>query len=145
MFPMHYARLIRTSAAYDLLATAAFATPWTFQVAYDALGTVSPLPAFTPTHVLIANLLGSLVVVWSVLRLMRPEPILGLFDSFARGLFLTWELYYLLVMHGASVVWSFAVFEAIFGIAQACGYWLVRKSESNVPSRCRIVWALRPA
>lgn len=145
MFRQQYLKLIRMSAAYDLLATAAFATPWTFQIAYDVLGKVSPLPTFEPTHVLIANLLGSLVVVWSLLRLIRPEPILGLLDSFARGLFLTWELYYLLAMHGASVVWSFAVFEAIFGIAQAYGYWLLRKSEGDAPTRCRIVQALRPA
>lgn len=145
MFRQYYLRLVRASALYDLVVTAAFATPWTFHFVHGVLGRVSPLPAFEPTHVLIANLLGSIVVVWSLLRLLRVEPIYGLYDSFARGLFLIWQLYYLLAMQGASVVWAFAAFEAAFGASQAYGYWLLYKSESVSPTRCRVIRALRAA
>ncbi len=141
-----YLRLVRASALYDLLVTAAFTTPWSFAIVHTLLGTISPLPPFEPTHVLIANLLGSIVVVWSVLRLVRAEPIFGLYDAVARGLFLTWQLYYLVAMQGAPVVWAFAVFEGAFGVAQAYGYWLMRKVEdASSPSNCRLVMALRTA
>ena len=145
MFRLHYQQLVRASALYDLIVTAGFVTPWTFRIVHAALGALSPLPSFEPVHVLIANLLGSIVVVWSVLRLVRTDPVYGLFDSFARALFLTWQLYYLLAMQGAPVVWAFAVFEAAFGVTQAYGYWLLRKSESQAPTKCRIALALRAA
>ncbi|MBW7566711.1 hypothetical protein KIF53_12225 [Chromobacterium subtsugae] len=140
-----YLRLVRLSAIYDLIATAAFATPWTFAVVHALLGKISPLPAFAPIHVLFANLLGSVVVVWSVLRLRRPEAEFGLYDAFARGLFFAWQLYYLLAMDGVAIVWGFAAMEAAFGLAQGYGYWLLRQAESGKPSRCRVARALRAA
>jgi len=128
----NYRRLVRSSAAYDLLATAGFATPWTFHVVHKLLSQISPLPPFEPAHVLLANLLGSIVIVWAALRLVRPEPLLGLFDAVSRGLFLTWQLYYLLVMNGASFVWFFAAFELAFLVSQAGGYWLLVKARTGV-------------
>ena len=69
MFEHRYRQLVRTSAIYDLVATAAFATPWTFQLVHQTLGLISPLPDFKPLHGFFANLLGSIVVVWSILRI----------------------------------------------------------------------------
>ena len=45
-----YKQLVRASAVYDLVVTAAFATPWTFQVVHQLLGQISPLPVFEPLH-----------------------------------------------------------------------------------------------
>ena len=134
-----YRRLVRTSAIYDLVATAAFATPWTFELVHKLLGQISSLPPFEPLHVLIANLLGSIVVVWSVLRIRNPQPVFGLFDSVARGLFFTWQLYYLVVMNGAPIVWFFAGPEFVFGLSQAYGYWLLHKVRTGTPTSCKIV------
>ncbi len=120
-----YRRWVRASAAYDLIATAAFATPWTFLLVHQALGRFTPLPPFEPLHVLFANMLGSIVVVWSVLRLRHPEPIYGLYDAVARLLFFSWQLYYLLAMNGVAIVWLFAVPELGFGLLQAGGYRMV--------------------
>ncbi len=139
MFEHRYRQLVRFSAIYDLVATAAFATPWTFQVVHQTLGLISPLPEFQPLHVFFVNLLGSIVVVWSALRIRRPEPILGLFDSFARSLFFLWQIYYLLAYDISPVVWVFAAFEFAFGASQAYGYWLLHKVRSGAPSRCRVV------
>ena len=139
MFEHRYRQLVRFSAIYDLAATAAFATPWTFQLVHQALGLISPLPDFQPLHVFFANMLGSIVVVWSILRIWRPEPILGLFDSFARGMFFFWQIYYLLVYGISPVVWVFAALEFAFGASQAYGYWLLHKVRSGAPARCRIV------
>jgi len=127
MLDTNYRRLVRTSAIYDVISTAAFATPWTFAVTHQLLSSLSPLPPFEPLHVLFANMLGSIVLVWSVLRIWNPKPIYGLFDSFGRGLFFTWQIYYLLAMDGAPIVWLFAVPELLFGIAQTYGYWLLHK------------------
>jgi hypothetical protein len=125
MLEYRYRQLVRSSAIYDLVATAAFATPWTFRIVYQTLGLISPLPEFQPLHMFFVNLLGSIVVVWSILRIWRPEPILGLFDSFARSLFLFWQVYYLIVYGISPVVWVFAAFEFAFGASQAYGYWLL--------------------
>ena len=147
MLAQHYRRLVRTSAVYDLIATAAFATPWTFQLVHQLLGQVSPLPAFEPLHVLFANMLGSIVVVWSILRIRHPEPLYGLYDAFARVLFFTWQLYYLLAMQGAPLVWLFAVPELTFGLLQGYGYWLLRKVQTGTPTQCKVVkhFAATPA
>jgi hypothetical protein len=120
-----YRRWVRASAAYDLIVTAAFATPWTFHLLHQALGQFTPLPPFEPLHVLFANMLGSIVVVWSILRLRQPEPIYGLYDAVARLLFFSWQLYYLLAMNGAPIVWLFAVPELGFGLLQGYGYWML--------------------
>jgi hypothetical protein len=145
MLTAKYQRLVRASAIYDLVVTAGFATPWTFALVHDVLGRLSHLPSFEPVHVLFANLLGSIVVVWSVLRIRSPQPIFGLYDSVARALFLTWQLYYLVAMNGAPIVWFFAVFEFAFGLAQGYGYWLERKASSGAPSNCWLVRRLAAA
>ena len=84
-------------------------------------------PAFGPFHLFFVNLFGSLVMIWAVLRLMRPEPLYGLFDGIGRAVFSAWMLYYLLVLHIPPVVFLFVVPEALFGIAQLGGYWLLMR------------------
>lgn len=134
MQELRYRRLVRISGFYDFLATAAFATPWTFQLLYRLLNQISPMPAFDPTHVLFVNLMGSVILVWSALRIWRPEPILGLFDAFARGLFFCWQVYYLVLFGITPVTWAFAAVELLFGVTQAWGYWRLVKARPD-PSR----------
>ena len=71
-----YLRIVRASAWYDLLVTIGFATPWTFAMIHhslastiQALGLPGGFPAFEPAHMLMANLLGSIVTIWTILRL----------------------------------------------------------------------------
>ncbi len=120
-----YLKLVRASAAYDLLVTWPFATPWTFAWLYGQLvavaqalqlpGVAHPLDA---THLLFANLLGSVVVVWSLARLWAPSVQLGRLDAAARFLFAAWQVY--AVAHGASaIVLGFTVFELVFGVLQS--------------------------
>lgn len=139
MFAQRYRSLVRIGALYDLLATVAFATPWTFAIAHGLLNRLSPLPAFEPLHVLFANLLGTIVVVWALVRLRDPRPGYGLCDALGRGLFAVWQLYYLLATDGAPVVWVFVFFEVLFGLAQGYGYWLLARSDSGSQPGCRLV------
>lgn len=120
-----YLRLVRASAWYDLFVTAGFATPWTFSAIHGGLNALSGLlgiaarfPEFTPTHMLMANLLGSIVTVWALLRLRTPRVEYGRYDAAGRLLFAIWQLH-ALAQGAHPVIWGFFVVEIIFGIAQA--------------------------
>ncbi|MFG3016573.1 hypothetical protein ACGFZB_40225 [Streptomyces cinerochromogenes] len=118
-----YLRVVRTSGWYDLIVTAGFATPWTYALLHrllsaggDAAG-LGTMPALTPMQTLYANLMGSVVVVWSALRVVRPLPLHGLLDGIARVLFSLWQAY-ALAHGGPRVLWPFLVVEVTFGVAQ---------------------------
>lgn len=119
-----YRNVVRGSAWYDLIVTAAFATPWSFAALHGFLTALSQtlslpgaLPAFEPVHMLMANLLGSVVCVWAVLRIRDPQALYGRYDAVARFLFAAWQAYAL--AHGASsILLVFLVFELAWGIAQ---------------------------
>lgn len=118
-----YLRVVRASGWYDLIVTAGFATPWTYALMHDALSSLGDtlgmgrLPALDPMQTLYANLMGSVVVVWAVLRILRPLPVHGLLDGVARTLFAAWQAYAL--THGAPrLLWLFLVMEVAFGVIQ---------------------------
>lgn len=75
-----YRQLVRASGWYDLIVTAAFVTPWSFLALHglmqqwsQALNLPGELPPFAPMHLLMVNLMGSIVCVWSVLRIRDPQ------------------------------------------------------------------------
>ena len=124
-----FRRIVRASGIYDVLATAPFATPWTFALAHMQLSAVNQalggaaLPAFTPFHILFACLLGSVVLVWSALRIADPQQRFGRYDGVARMLFTTWMVWALHAT-GEPVLWLFIVPELAWGVIQ---WWPVRK------------------
>ncbi len=96
-------RLYQWSTIYDLIITAPFATPWTFLVfmgVVHSLATHFGLPGALPDldlfHIFFANLMGSVVVIWALVRLKLRKAILLRYDAAARYLFSTWMLYALL-------------------------------------------------
>ena len=98
--PRAYQRIVRASALYDLVVTAPFATPWTcaatlntLRAVHDWLGLKGTVPEPAPEVLLFANLMGSVVLIWAVARLLRPEPLLGRLDALARGMFSAWMGY----------------------------------------------------
>jgi hypothetical protein len=117
-------QVVRVSAFYDLLATAGFMTPWTASLVFKGFADLSgalaldrAVPTLDLTAMLFANLLGSVVVIWSVWRLMQPSRSIGLYDAMARMLFASWQLF--AVAHGASfLILGFTCFEAVLAIAQ---------------------------
>lgn len=119
-----FRRLVRASAIYDVLMTGAFATPWTLLLLREQLSDINvkldgaPLPEFAPFHLLIGCLLGSVVLVWSVLRIVDPQPRFGRYDAAARYLFSLWMGWALLVT-GEPVLWLFIVPELAWGMAQS--------------------------
>ncbi|WP_223462799.1 MULTISPECIES: hypothetical protein [unclassified Pseudomonas] len=119
-----YRRLVQGSAWYDLIVMLAFVTPWSFAALHGVLMGVSQalslpgeLPPFEPAHMLMANLLGSIVCVWSVLRIRDPQQVYGRYDAVGRFLFSAWQAYALI--HGvSSILVVFLVFELAWGVAQ---------------------------
>jgi hypothetical protein len=124
-----YARIVRASAFYDLVVTLPFATPFTFGILHQAvsaldaaLGMPGDIPAGNALAVLMANLMGSVVIVWSILRLRLRLPILGRYDAVARFLFAVWQINAL----ASGVTWVIVPLVAVelgFGVLQA---WPIR-------------------
>ncbi|MEV4267291.1 hypothetical protein [Kribbella sp. NPDC049584] len=112
-----YLRIVRASAWYDLIVTVGFATPWTYVLVHRALSSLGSFPQVDPIQTLYANLMGSVVVVWALLRLFRTLPLHGLYDGIARILFASWQTYAL--AHGAPRILAvFLVVEVSFGVVQ---------------------------
>ena len=130
--PEHYRCLVRASGWYDLLVAAAFVTPWSFmalhgllQGLHHGLGLPGALPPFEPMHMLLGNLMGSIICVWSVLRIRDPQQAFGRYDAAGRLLFSTWQIYAL--MQGATpLIAIFLFFELAWGVAQL---WPVRSPQ----------------
>lgn len=120
-----YLRVVRASAWYDLAVTIAFATPWSFAAMLAGLNALSEraglaagFPPFEAAHLLMANLLGSLVTVWAILRLRDTRVLYGRYDAAGRLLFASWQLY-ALVHGGHPFIFAFLAAEVAFCIAQA--------------------------
>jgi len=124
MKTFRYLSIVRASGWYDLLVTWPFATPWTFVWLYgsmaalaQSLGLPGSVHSLDATHVMFANLLGSVVVVWSLARVLSPSIQLGRLDGVARFLFATWQVNAFLSGANA-IVLGFTFFELIFGVLQ---------------------------
>lgn len=135
--PSTFRKIVLGSAIYDLIVTAPFATPWSFAIARSQLDGINQLlggaalPAFEPFHVLFACLLGSVVLVWALLRISDPQQRFGRFDGVARLLFSTWMVWTLSVT-GAPLLWLFIVPEMAFCVAQ----WLPVRRDELLTGRC---------
>ena len=120
-----YKSIVKASAWYDLLVILPFTTPWTLDILYSILKHLhdywqfsGELHSLNATHYLFANLLGAVVLVWSLLRLLQPGIVPGRLDAVARCLFCLWQIY--AWQHGVStLILFFTFFEFSFGIAQS--------------------------
>lgn len=121
--PAAFRRIVLASALYDLLVTAPFATPWTFDLVHGQLNALNlslggpALPVFGPVHTLFALLLGSLVVVWAAVRLGSPEVRLGRHDAAGRLLFSLW-MTWALAQGQVPVLGVFLLPELAWAVAQ---------------------------
>lgn len=128
-----YLRIVRASAWYDLIVTAGFATPWTYALVHKALMSMGAFPPADDIQTLYANLMGSVVVVWALLRLFRTLPLHGLYDGIARVLFASWQAY-ALAQGAPRILAVFLVMEVSFGVVQLLP-WLVDRSRGHERTR----------
>ncbi len=117
-------KIYRLSAWYDLLVTWPFATPITLGVFWSLMGTLhtqlelSPLPDLNTYAVLFANFFGTVVLIWSVVRLRLNDSSLARYDACGRWAFSIWQLYALII--GASpILWVFLIAEVIWAVLQS--------------------------
>jgi hypothetical protein len=131
--------IVRASAAYDLIVTALFAFPFTVHAVFDVLqglhgelGLPGSVPSADVFTVLFANLMGSVVLVWSIVRLIRPTLLLGAADVAARALFSLGMV--AAMLHGASpVVGAMLALELVWALVQAVA--LIRSVRSIRPAQ----------
>lgn len=123
--PSILSRWGRAGAAYDLVVSAVFASPWSASLVFDLLRAVhtglglpgSPLPVPGTTTLLFVSLFGTVVVIWSVARLYRPTRLLISIDTIGRAVFSLWFVWGL--WQGLSwVTVPFLALELAWGVAQ---------------------------
>jgi hypothetical protein len=131
---MKYKDLVRFSGIYDLAVTFPFAFPILCELQigflkglHEGLHLTGSIPVFLPIHYFFVNLMGSLVIVWSILRIKRPDDIFGLYDSFARFLFSGLMLYYLFAFNVTGLLWFLFFPEITWGVVQMYGYMLQKR------------------
>jgi len=108
-----YRKFVRIFAVVDLFACIGFATPWSFALMQSILRMFGPLPAFEPMNLMFIYLLGTICVMWGILRIAKPESWLGFTDALARCVFGFWMIYFLLGFGINPLVWLFASLELV--------------------------------
>ena len=138
-FEKTYRKIVRASAIYDWIVTAPFAFPIlvgyqlsTLTAIHNYFGFGGNIPDFEPMHLFFINLMGSVVLVWSTLRIHKGEPLFGFYDGIARVLFSTWMLFYLFFANVTHLLILFVIPESIWGIVQLYGFWLYQKQSRNI-------------
>jgi hypothetical protein len=128
MKSQRFVRAGRIGAIYDLAVTALFATPWTAALVLRVLGKLhdslglpgEAMPKFDTSHMLYVTLFGIIVTLWSVVRVLRPIPLLIAADTIGRAAFSLTFIWSLTQGHSAVVV-PFLVLEVAFLVYQALG------------------------
>jgi hypothetical protein len=140
--PVYVRRIVFASAVYDFLVTAPFATPWSARLVFAPLAAVhrslglggAPPALDGPVALLFGNLLGSIVLVWSAVRLLAPTVRHGAADTVGRVLFSTWMLFAL--THGASpVLVAFLIPEVLWAVVQGAAVWASARPEASALAR----------
>ncbi|AKU95284.1 hypothetical protein AKJ09_01948 [Labilithrix luteola] len=136
------ARVVFASALYDLVVTAPFATPWTATRTIEQLTRVHQALALSgsfalegPMSLLFLNLMGSIVVVWSVVRLQTPTARLGAADTVGRILFSSWFAF-ALAQGASTLLVAFLVLEVTWAMVQGLTVFRVLRARrlATIPS-----------
>lgn len=116
-------RIYRASAIYDLVLSAPFAVApgvWAVWAAMNTLSALAGLPALAPldSHgMMFANFFGTIVTLWSVLRLYLDRTELARWDAVGR---LSFSLAMAVALaNGASpLLWPVLVIEMLWAVLQ---------------------------
>ena len=138
MKSQRFVRAGRIGAIYDLAVTALFATPWTAALVLSVLGKLhhslglpgEAMPEFDTSHLLYVTLFGIIVTLWSVVRVLRPIPMLIAADTIGRAAFSLTFIWTLTQGHSTIVV-PFLVLEVAFLVYQALGVRAALRADRN--------------
>jgi hypothetical protein len=124
-----YRKLVAAGGLYDLLVSAPFATPWTAKLVLETMARLhealhvggAPAPAFAPLPLVFVAFFGTVVTLWSLVRMVYRRPVDGGIDALGRIAFASWMAWGL--AQGAShLLVVFLVLELGFALAQGLGY-----------------------
>lgn len=141
----------RVGAIYDIVVTAAFATPWTAALVLGLLSDIhdglrlpgAHMPDFDTSHLLFVTLFGIVVTMWGVVRVMRPVPLLIAADTVGRAVFALTFIWALFAGHSPVLV-PLLVLELVFLVAQGLGVRKALRADRRSPaSRLSPVLAVR--
>jgi hypothetical protein len=131
--------IIRISGIYDIVIMIPFAIPgvvaWTmYQISniHNSLVLSGTVPEFSPMHLLFINIMAIVTVVWSVLRVINPNPLYGLYDTIARIFIAVIMLVYLVQYNVSEILWLFFTFEVAWAALQINGYFFKYKPRLNM-------------
>ncbi len=122
--PSHFHRIYRISAWYDLIITWPFAFVPTLMVVMTLVGFANerlglpPIPTLPPTGVMFGNFFGSVVVIWSIVRLRWDDAALARYDAAGRWLF-SLAMCVALLKGASPLLFAFLVPEVLFAILQS--------------------------
>lgn len=123
---MNQRSITRAGAWYDLVATIGFATPWTARLVLAAISTLplggADISTFDEGQLLFITLMGTVITMWSVLRILRPTREKLVADTIARAFFATWMIR-AATLGAPRVVLIFAGLEVAWMIVQAFAAW----------------------
>ena len=145
MKSQRYVRAGRIGAIYDLAVTSPFATPWTAALTLGVLGKLhdslnlpgDAMPDFETPHMLYVTLFGIIVTLWSVVRIVRPIPLLIAADTIGRAAFSLTFIWTLTQGHSAIVV-PFLVLEVAFLVYQAMGVRAALRADRKAVATHRV-------
>lgn len=130
----HFRRIVFASALYDLLVTLPLATPWTYGLLHGALSAgnvmlgAAPLPEFQPLHMMMVNMLGTVVIIWSLVRMRNPSIEFGRWDGLGRFAFTLW-MARAFALQDAPILLFFMLPEISWGIAQ---WWPIKREDEAI-------------
>ena len=123
---MNQRSITRAGAWYDLFATMGFATPWTAGLVLSAMSSLplggARISTFDEGQLLFVTLMGTVVTMWSVLRIMRPTREKLIADTVARGVFTVWMIR-AAALGAPRVILIFAALELVWMFVQAFAAW----------------------
>lgn len=129
-----FSSIIRSSGIYDIVIMIPFAIPgvvaWTMnQISniHNSLSLSGTVPEFSSFHLLFINIMATITIVWSVLRVRNPIPLYGLYDTVTRILIAAIMLVYLLQYNVSQIMWLFLLVEVTWAVLQINGYFFKYK------------------
>lgn len=130
--------VVRVSAIYDLVVTIGFAFAPTAELIFSGLGALQAslglsgeLPdAGSPSTMMFANLMGSVVTVWALFRIFRPTLAAGAADTVARALF-SLGMVTALASGASPLVGAMLLLELAWGLVQGIALIRARRARQD--------------
>lgn len=133
-----FKKIIRFWAVYDLILLIPFITPgitrinieW-MKIFHERFMLSWSFPPFFDTHIFYVNLMWSFLILWSILRLLKPKTIIWLFDTIWRFVFAYLIIYYILVYDISQIFIVFLITELIWWSIQTYAYISYKRAKRN--------------